>query len=188
MPRSALGALLLLLAPSALAGGLIAFPGPFSEVSSLDGRFVLANVDSDEPPYHVLYLREKAKSGQEKLLEYGRHASALWAPDGRGLVINDYGGSDYSNCLVFAVASARKHVDIRAELRKQLAGERLIFRNHHVYIEGVAWLGADKVKVKVSGYGDIDPKGFTLFYEYSLDGSFRLLSRTASFSGTSSGK
>jgi len=33
----------------------------------------------------------------------------------------------------------------------------------------------------VSGYGDVDPKGFTLLYEYTVGGQFRLLKKTASF-------
>src|SRR5882762_6847684 len=95
------GALLLLVAPSAMAGGNpIAFPGRVSELSSPDGRFVLRNVDSDQEPHHVLYLEDVWKKS-ERLLAYGRHASALWCGHGQGLLINDYGGSDYSNCLLF---------------------------------------------------------------------------------------
>lgn len=176
-------ALLLLVAPFALAGGNpIAFPGRVSELSSPDGRYVLRNVDSDQEPHHVLYV-EGVQHKSERLLTYGRHVSALWSRDGQALLVNDYGGSDFSNCLLFLFGAERKRIDVRERLHEQLGSNQTIFGNHHVYIEGVEWIDRSRVKVKVSGYGDVDPKGFTLFYEYPVGGRFRLLKRTASFGG-----
>lgn len=181
------GLLLVVLVPFAtvvLAGDVpTGFPGKVSQVASPDGRFVLRNVDYDQEPYHVLYLGDVRRKTEEKLLAYGRVASALWSPDGRALLVNDYGGSDYSNCLVFLFGDGRTRIDVQAKLREQLGGDQTLFRNHHVYIEGVTWLGRSTVEVKVSGYGDVDPKGFTRFYEYPLGGRFRLLRKTASFEG-----
>lgn len=172
----------LLSVPASAGGQQTRFPGDVSELASPDGHLVLVNVDSDQPPHHALYLRAKGASGQEQLLTYGRHASALWSLRGHGLIINDYGGSDYSNSLIFLFGADKKQVDVREELRRQVSSNRSLFGNHHVYIEGVGWLDDDRVKVKVSGYGDVDPKGFTLVYEYTIGGGFRLLKRTASFS------
>jgi hypothetical protein len=97
-------------------------------------------------------------------------------------VINDYGGSDYSTCLVFSFAEQGTRVDVLEELRVKMGSDRSIFGNHHVYVECVGWVGNDKVKVKVSGYGDVDPDGFTRIYEHPIGGSFRLLKSTATFS------
>lgn len=51
------------------------------------------------------------------------------------------------------------------------------FGNHHVYIESVKWLSENKVKIKISGYGDIDPEGFTLWYEYTFGDGFESLKK-----------
>jgi hypothetical protein len=170
-------ALVLLLIPVLSADNPIAFPGRVSELASPDGRYVLRNVDSDQEPHHVLYL-EGAQHKNEKLMVYGRHASALWSRDGQGLLVNDYGGSDHSNCLLFLFGVERKRIDVRERLREQLGSNETIFGNHHVYVEGVEWISRDRVSVKVSGYGDVNPKGFTLLYDHSVGGRFRLVKRT----------
>jgi hypothetical protein len=131
-------------------------------------------------PYHALYMRDEQRKTEEKLLAYNRHVTALWSPDGKGLAINDYGGSDYSNCFVFSFDGEHKKVDIRQELEQLLAASDSIFDNHHVYVECAAWLTGHELKVKVSGHGDVSPKGFTRLYRYSIDGGIASLKRSAS--------
>ena len=61
------------------------------------------------------------------------------------------------------------------ELRRQMGDNQSIFNNHHVYVTGVGWLGEDKVEIKIWGYGDIDPRGFTLRYEFTIGDGFKKL-------------
>jgi len=41
-----------------------------------------------------------------------------------------------------------------------------------VFIEGVEWLGKNRLLVKVHGYGDIDPNGFTQHHIYEIGKGF----------------
>jgi len=54
-----LGALALAAIPS-LAQISMGFPGPKSELSSRDGRYVLQNIDRDEEPKHSILLRDRS--------------------------------------------------------------------------------------------------------------------------------
>jgi hypothetical protein len=148
------------------------FPGQEPELMSPDRQYVLRNVDSDTEPHHVLYLRDQARGSEEQLFAYDRHVSALWSPDGKALLINDHGASDSSNCFIFLVDDVRQRIDVRERLAEQLGANKSINSNHHVYVEGISWLGPDVAKIQVSGYGDVDPKGFKLSYRYQLGGRF----------------
>jgi hypothetical protein len=133
----------------------------------------LTNVDTDSG--HRLYLENPKSKAREEILSYSRHASGLWSADSRSFIVNDYGGSDFSKCLVFTLDGQTKRLDLEKEIEKELKATRSIFGNHHVYVECTGWLGSNSVKVKISGYGDVDPDGFTLFYAHTLGGSFSLL-------------
>ena len=50
-----------------------------------------------------------------------------------------------------------------------------VFGNHHTYIVGTEWFSQNRVKIKIFGHGDIDPNGFTLWYEYLIGDGFKKL-------------
>jgi len=179
--RAAVAILLLVAVATALQAnmlvaerGVTIFPGGESTAPSPTGRLVIRNVDSDAEPHHTLYLKQ-ANGSEHRLLSYGRHVSVLWAPNERTVVVNDFAGSDYSVCRVYLVESGRA-VDVSQAIRTRY-GDDTVFENHHVYFEAVAWRGAETLKVKVWGYGDQHPNGFTRFFTYGLDGEVRGLPR-----------
>ena len=153
---------------------LVKFPGEKSEIVSPDKKYVLYNVDLEYvEPHHFLFLVDTKNRNHEKLYEYGRYVDVLWSTDGDGLIINDFGGSDYSNTIIFLFGDTKKRIDIKDELRQRMKDNKSIFGNHHVYIEGVKWLSKNRIKIKISGYGDVDPDGFTLWYEYTIGDGFK---------------
>jgi hypothetical protein len=113
-------------------------PGPFTRVAELrspDGLSVLRNENTDTS--HFLSLKDVRSNADRQILEYARWASALWAPDSHRFVVNDYGGSDFSTCLVFPRDSPERRIDLADELAKQLKSNQAIFSNHHAYVECV---------------------------------------------------
>ncbi len=155
---------------------VVEFPGKNGDAKSPDGRYLVENVDSDKEPHHSLLLKNLKTGGVHSLCNYKRHVTALWSPDGQKLVVNDSAGSDFSKSLIFFVDQSGPPVDIGAKLLQSLkdpADRRSVSGNHHVYVAVTNWQGNQAVKLRVWGYGDVDPKGFSRLYLYTLDGSFR---------------
>lgn len=159
---------------------IVRFPGKETKFLSPNGRYVLINVDSIEEKdvsrlgdNHALYLRDLKHNKEDKIYSYGRYVDVLWSLKGGWLLINDHGGSDYTNSIIFPVSNKGRPVDVKEELRKREGDNKSIFGNHHVYIEGTEWLSENRLKIRVSGYGDVDPGGFTLWYEYVIGDGFK---------------
>jgi len=158
------------------------FPGESSQIASPNGRYILVNVDSESEEHtlalggnHALYLRDLRTSKEKKIYAYGRKVEALWSPRGNRLMISDYGGSDYANCLIFFFDTERTSIDVQEQLRERMRHNKSIFGNHHVYIVGTEWFSEKRVKIKIFGHGNIDPHGFTLWYEYLIGDGFKKL-------------
>jgi hypothetical protein len=152
------------------------FPGPRAAAISPDGRYAVENVDSDKEPHHTLMLRNLETGTVRLLYSYPRHVSVLWSPNGQKLAVNDYAGSNFSKSLIFFVDQRGSAVDVRAKLfefLKDAGARRAVSGNDHVYVVVLGWRGNDAVKVRVRGYGNVDPKGFTQFYWYTLGGSLQ---------------
>jgi len=166
--------------PDATDGAKLRFPGGHSQLASPDGRYVAVNIDSDVAGQaallgdnHALFLLDLKTKTVEEVYPYGRGVEILWSPGGSALLINDRAGSDHSNTAIVILTPQKRRIDVEAELRAAMSSNKSIFKNHHVYISGTQWLTENKVRIKVSGYGDVDPKGFTLWYEYAIGGDFR---------------
>ncbi len=177
------GLLIFILVTSAIGGEeLIRFPGEITEIISPSGKYVLYNVDNEKGEHnHILFLKENKKEKDIELYSYKRYVEILWSPIGNSLIINDHGGSDYTNSIIFILDGERKMIDIGKELKKKLGDNKSIFGNHHVYIEGIKWIDENKLKVKIYGYGDIDPDGFALLYEYTIEDGFSLIERKSNY-------
>src|SRR4030067_2972410 len=131
---------------------LTQFPGEISPISSPNKRYILYNIDNDKSaPYHALYLKDLKNKTDEKILSYNRYVDVLWSPKGTGLIVNDHGGSDYANSIIFLLNGVKNSIDLKGVLRQKMSENKSIFRNHHVYIESVEWLDEKRVKVRISG-------------------------------------
>lgn len=161
---------------------LIKLPGEVSAIPSPDGKYVLINVDSENEKQslslggnHALYLQNLKTGKQKKIYSYDRYIEILWSPKGSKLLINDHGGSDYSFPIIFLINDNKQPIDVGKQIKENMAmaSNQSISGNHHVYIVGTKWLDENRVKIKIYGYGDVDPRGFTLWYEYSIQNGFK---------------
>lgn len=73
--------------------------------------------------------------------------------------------------MIFLLNDKKGFIDVKEKLAEELTDNRSIFGNAHVYIASIKWLNDDKVLLKIHGYGDVDPKGFAMWYEYSIGGN-----------------
>ncbi len=171
---------LALICPAAIySSRLQEFPGAQTELKSPDGRYSVVNIDSDKEPHHSLMLKNIGNGSVAPLHQYGRHVSVLWSPDSKKLVVNDYTGSSSATSLIFFVDRSAT-LDLQKELLKSL-GESpdkiSLTDNHHVYVVVSKWVDGQRVRLRVWGYGEVDPKGFSWQYVYTVGKSFRRLSR-----------
>ncbi len=163
------------LAQSAVSGdlppGAVSFPG--ADVARCPGVTQYAVVYRVPPPAqgnHQLVLQDRRSGEQTPLLAFDRHAEVLWSPDCKALAVTDWYGSDTSRVLVFAIPGAASVADIGKVIESQLGHVPSVFGNHHVYLQAVAWPEAATVRVRASGYGEVDPNGFEAFFRYELGG------------------
>jgi hypothetical protein len=155
---------------AASASGPVAFPGA-AEARDPTGRYAV--VAAEPPGSHAVNLRD-LKTGAARLLQpYGRSALVLWAPDGNAVAVTDRDNRDTSSARVFFPDRPTARVDLGAELERAFPamGERT--GNHHVYLEAVRWLDAKTLRFRLRGYGDRDPGGFDLLFDYALGGAVR---------------
>jgi hypothetical protein len=169
---------------AAHGGRLTKFPGRTAMITSPDGKYELINKDSTGEKEvlslggnHALYLRNSRTGEEKKIYSYDRHVEVLWSPKGTRLLINDYRGSDYSVPVILSLNGNENPVDIQEQLNKEMKNNRSIFGNHHVYVIGTDWMGENKLKIEIYGYGDVDPNGFTLWYEYTIGDGFKVIKK-----------
>jgi hypothetical protein len=155
----------------------VSFPGAKSETKSPDGRYTIRNVDDEkQEPAHTLTLIATKDGSATKIYSYGRHVEILWSPTSSAFVVTDYEGSDVSHPVLFTAPWTDQPVDLREKLIDFLRSRGKATsaeENHHVYFSAQRWLSGNEVLCQVSGYGDVDPKGFAKHYVYKLGAGFR---------------
>jgi hypothetical protein len=102
------------------------------------------------------------------LLTYPRWIATLWSPRGDRLIVNDHAGSNYSDAYVFVFSHGVRHINIQEQLKRDFPGNPTLFQNDHVYIDGVRWMGENRIEIKVYGHGSANPGGFVEYFEYRL--------------------
>lgn len=154
-----------------------AFPGTASDIKSPDGRYVIRNVDNEkQDPAHNLMLIDTSSKSVTKIYSYGRHVEVLWSPTSRAFIVNDFEGSDSARPVLFTIPWKNSSEDLRKKLIDFLSSRQeadRVLQNHHVYFSVQQWVSSDQVLCKVTGYGDVDPKGFTKHFIYKLGDGFR---------------
>jgi hypothetical protein len=146
---------------------LVSFPSDRTQIASPDGKYSIVNVDDDSTdPHHTLYLEDRIANSRKKLLSYGRHVDVLWNPDSTAFAINDFVGSDFAECKVYSIREDVLPVDVATLVTDRELAD--LQKNHHVYFAVVRWLSPKTLKVKMWGYGDAHPSGFTRFFIVNL--------------------
>lgn len=153
------------------------FPGTRSETTSPDGRYTIRNADDGtQVPAHILTLIDNRDGVATKVYSYSRHVDVLWAPTSNAFVVNDYEGSDESHPILFTTPWTSQPVNLRDKMIEYLRSRheaRSVLENDHVYFSAEKWLSGNEVLCKVTGYGDVNPKGFSKHYVYKLGEGFR---------------
>lgn len=172
-------ALFVSLAVAAIAQGLppgaVPFPGsPWARCPG-GARYEIVYRELYPSPRgnHELMLRDRKSGTERSVLIFDRHAAVMWAPGCAAFAVTDWGASDFSRVVLYTVSAPEPVADIQAVILNQLGRLPSIFGNHHVYLEAVGWPTSNFVRIKASGYGDVDPNGFEVFYEYELGGPIR---------------
>jgi hypothetical protein len=104
--------------------------------------------------------------------------NVLWSPSSEALVVNDIYASDDSRSMLF-VLTPEVHLTNLGEL---LLGARIPAKERELMQDGypvfkfvTRWLDSESLLFKVSGYAEVDEKGFkdpfTFVYLYRLEGS-----------------
>jgi hypothetical protein len=152
----------------------VSFP-EHSRAVSPNGHYAIVGVDSDTEPFHTVFLEDLRLRTRRKLFDYGRHIDLLWNPDSKSFALTDYAGSDYSSCSIVSVDENVPPIQLWDELVKAVTGndQKSLLKKHHVYIAATQWIDSGTLRVKVWGYGDVNPSGFTEFYTYDRDRGIR---------------
>jgi hypothetical protein len=148
-----------------------------SHAVSPNGRYVIVGEENHAEPFHTAILEDRVLKTKRKLFDYDRHIDLLWNPDSKSFAVTDYEESDYSRCSIIFTDRTHPTIRVRDKLANALKGieRETLLANHHVYIAAVEWTGAGALKVKVWGYGELNPSGFTSFYRYDRDGGVKRL-------------
>lgn len=150
----------------------VSFPDQ-SQAASPDGRYVIVGVDGDADPHHTVFLEDRILKTRRKLFNYDRHVVFLWYYDSNLFAVTDYVSSDSSRCSIISVDEKVPPIQVLDLLFRQLSEssrERLKshLSNHHAYVEASVWAKPTDLELKVSGFGDTDPAGFTEFYSLQV--------------------
>lgn len=153
---------------------LISLPGKINQITSPQNNYTLYNVDYDNPidkfeNHHSLFLMNSKTHNKQKIYNYGRHVEAMWSLDNSYLSINDYGGSDFADCIIFRLDNnTYSQMSVKEQLKKYAIDNKIIFGNHHSFITCQKWINDKKVLIKADGYGGVSPNGFEIQYELDL--------------------
>jgi hypothetical protein len=152
----------------------ITFPGSINHVPSANHHYILHNVDYDNAidkleNHHSLFITNLKNNATQRIYNYGRWVDVLWSPRDRYLSVNDYGGSDFTDCIVFSLGDDGYHkISIKEKLQQYPLAPKAVFGNGHSYITCQKWLGKGKILIRAYGYGTISPQGFELMYDYDV--------------------
>jgi hypothetical protein len=158
--------LALMAGPLGVAGEVfkVSFPGT-SEAPDPSGRYSIIWSYSKR---HDLFFKNLKTDKQHHLLTFNRHVDMLWSPDGNAFAITDWGGSDYSEVLVYSTVRLNKPINLQDVLKKSFGSLPEVQKNHHVYFEALDWSEPWLLRFKVHGYGDYSPGGFDILFKYKL--------------------
>ena len=142
------------------------FPSAVSESRSPAGTMVLSYHDPGENPdgAHGYEFIVRGRSGtRQGGFVFLRSVNGSWSPGGENFFVNDYTGSNVTDCLVpqsdmgrFSLVSLTQ---LLANQRRNGAQDRLASivespDNSHFYLTCRRWIDNDVIEVSVRGYTD----------------------------------
>ena len=167
-----LGALVLMAIPS-FAQISMYFPGPKSELSSRDGRYVLQNIDRDEEPKHSILLKDKTTAKTRTVYVYLSRAVVFWSPDSTHFAIDDISRGHVA--YIFAVDETAQRIDIQNELQET---SHIDPANGDNQFDLARWLHPERVVVLSWRYSKDRPQRVSCHcYIYTLNGAVEKCSK-----------
>lgn len=100
---------------------------------------------------------------------FARHVRIIGNKNAGWITITDFTGSSESRVVAFRLDRPKQRLDLLRELMKDPKVASLVAGNGHTYIEAMSLAGNGVVTLKVSGYGDRNPKGFSLHKKLALN-------------------
>jgi hypothetical protein len=145
------------------------------QLPSLDGRFVVRNVDpvANASEYvgtfHSLFLEDTASRRTRKLCDYVGVAAVAWTKNNL-LIMTEYLGKHTSRVRIFPADESSDLAVIDQSLLSRVGPVDLrpqVRENDHVFVEA-SQVEGETLAIGVWGYGKHDPNGFRWRCQYSL--------------------
>lgn len=143
----------------------IAKPGQIT-LDSPDKTHSLS-VKKDEAAGGEIILKDFRSGEEREVYEYPRSISAIWSPNSALFLLNDAGGSDYSDCLVY-ILNDKTLIDLQDILKanKSLKGFSDDIPGKS-YLEAKRWISNKRIELTLDGWIDTDIDGSGL-YDFNL--------------------
>lgn len=159
--------LLVLTAPFGVQAPFLSHP-----VISPSDKYEIVNLNFENVPQgsdaHKLLLKTKDDGQIIWSHPYGRHVDVSWSTVGDVLVVNDYAGSNYTECLMLTIRGrAVMERNLRQEFietHRSLKLDQYI----HVHIQALKWLTPYKLRIEVLAYASLTIPGH-IDEQYTFD-------------------
>lgn len=163
------------------------YPGS-APLKSPDRKYSILNVDdwTREEPKHHLYLVNAQTLKKTLLFEYGRSAEVFWCPSSSFVVINDFAGSNVSSVYLVDIDVERKNLaldDLLLQWMKNHGQEEIASSCDHIYAYASGITPQGDIKLVLTGYNGLNPKGFTRKFLYAKSGELSLTKTSDKFTG-----
>jgi hypothetical protein len=86
------------------------------------------------------------------LLDFDRHVSVLWAPDGAAIAITDYAASTDAKVYIYHPERLGTPIDVEKSLIAQLGRIPALYENSHRYFEALNWMAPGKLRFEVHAH------------------------------------
>jgi hypothetical protein len=147
------------------------FPG-HSTSTSPNGRYVLINIETvvGNEYRNTVVLEDRTLKTKRTMFDYERHIEILWNPNSKFFALSDFAGSDVAECRVISVDPNIEPVPVLDNLLPKLspAERESILRNDHLYVQAIAWINNETLKIKIWGHDSGARTEFSHFYRYRI--------------------
>lgn len=122
------------------------------ELPSPDGQWRLFWLFSS----HQLILHDTKTHDEKIIYESERDVDALWSPDSRFIILNDWAGSNVSTCVLLYPGQNKEPFDLSGAVDEALdkgPWEHIVSKNSDKwYLSGVRWLDNRRIELKLHGW------------------------------------
>jgi len=152
--------------------------GAVTRISSPDKKWGLIFECPNNCSERRLSIEHNATHQCRFISEYERSLKVSWSPDSRSFFVDDDSGSNIAMSYVYDPLTLRV-TDLADSLTTRDKGAAQYLRAGHSYLRAKRWINSHELFVSLSGHFDEPPpRGFTVKYRISLDGTVRKISES----------